>query len=57
MDDAIVVVESVERIMSEEKLSPKEATYKAMSQNFWSINRDRFSFGCGTYSYGILKWV
>jgi multidrug efflux pump len=32
VDDAIVVVESVERIMSEEKLSPKEATYKAMSQ-------------------------
>ncbi|MEZ5540085.1 MAG: efflux RND transporter permease subunit [Pseudomonadales bacterium] len=32
VDDAIVVVESVERIMSEEGLSPKEATYKAMSQ-------------------------
>ncbi len=32
VDDAIVVVESVERIMSEEKLSPKAATYKAMSQ-------------------------
>jgi len=32
VDDAIVVVENVERIMSEEGLSPKEATKKAMSQ-------------------------
>ena len=32
VDDAIVVVENVERIMSEEGLSPKEATRKSMSQ-------------------------
>jgi len=32
VDDAIVVVENVERIMAEEGLSPKEATIKAMSQ-------------------------
>ena len=32
VDDAIVVVENVERIMAEEKLSPKEATRKSMSQ-------------------------
>jgi hydrophobe/amphiphile efflux-1 (HAE1) family protein len=32
VDDAIVVVENVERIMSEEGLSPKEATAKSMSQ-------------------------
>jgi multidrug efflux pump len=32
VDDAIVVVENVERIMSEEGLSPVEATRKAMSQ-------------------------
>jgi len=32
VDDAIVVVENVERIMTEEKLSPKEATRKAMGQ-------------------------
>ena len=31
-DDAIVVVENVERIMAEEHLSPKEATRKAMGQ-------------------------
>ena len=32
VDDAIVVVENVERIMSEEGLSPREATHKAMGQ-------------------------
>jgi multidrug efflux pump len=32
VDDAIVVVENVERIMSEEGLSPLEATRKSMSQ-------------------------
>ncbi|MFK3780120.1 multidrug efflux RND transporter permease subunit [Agrobacterium sp. NPDC089420] len=32
VDDAIVVVENVERIMAEEGLSPKEATKKAMKQ-------------------------
>ena len=32
VDDAIVVVENVERIMSEEDLSPKEATKKSMDQ-------------------------
>src|SRR4029453_19273144 len=32
VDDAIVVVENVERVMSEEGLSPREATRKAMDQ-------------------------
>lgn len=32
VDDAIVVVENVERLMEEEGLSPKEATRKSMSQ-------------------------
>ena len=32
VDDAIVVIENVERIMSEEKLPPREATRKAMGQ-------------------------
>jgi len=32
VDDAIVVVENVERIMSEEGLSPREATEKSMDQ-------------------------
>ena len=37
VDDAIVVVENVERIMSEEGLSAREATYKAMSQIYGAI--------------------
>ena len=32
VDDAIVVVENVERIMEEEGLSPREATHKSMGQ-------------------------
>ncbi|HEY2628279.1 MAG TPA: efflux RND transporter permease subunit, partial [Usitatibacter sp.] len=32
VDDAIVVVENVERVMTEEKLGPREATAKAMGQ-------------------------
>jgi multidrug efflux pump len=32
VDDAIVVIENVERIMAEEGLPPREATYKAMDQ-------------------------
>ncbi|HTH93769.1 MAG TPA: efflux RND transporter permease subunit [Rhodocyclaceae bacterium] len=32
VDDAIVVIENVERIMTEEKLDPKAATQKAMGQ-------------------------
>jgi HAE1 family hydrophobic/amphiphilic exporter-1 len=32
VDDAIVVVENVERVMSEEGLSPKEATKKSMAE-------------------------
>ncbi len=32
VDDAIVVVENVERVMREERLSPKEATKKSMDQ-------------------------
>ena len=37
VDDAIVVVENVERLMSEEGLAPREATRKAMGQIFSAI--------------------
>jgi len=32
VDDAIVVIENVERIMAEDRLAPREATHKAMGQ-------------------------
>ncbi|MGE5028181.1 MAG: efflux RND transporter permease subunit [Betaproteobacteria bacterium] len=37
VDDAIVVVEAVERIMSEEELTPRQAARKAMDQIFNAI--------------------
>ena len=37
VDDAIVVVENVERVMSEEGLSPAEATKKSMGQIFGAL--------------------
>lgn len=40
VDDAIVVVENVERVIAEEHLSPKEATHKSMSQirgRWWGL--------------------
>ncbi len=37
VDDAIVVVENVERIMSEEDLPPREATIKAMGQIYAAV--------------------
>ncbi|MBF0178974.1 MAG: multidrug efflux RND transporter permease subunit [Magnetococcales bacterium] len=37
VDDAIVVVENVERVMAEEGLPPREATRKAMTQIFGAI--------------------
>ena len=37
VDDAIVVVENVERIMTEEGLPPREATIKAMGQIFAAV--------------------
>ncbi len=37
VDDAIVVVENVQRILETEHLPPKEATYKAMKQVFSAV--------------------
>jgi multidrug efflux pump len=37
VDDAIVVIENVERLMAEEGLSPPEATHKAMDQIIYAI--------------------
>lgn len=49
VDDAIVVVENVERVMAEEGLPPKEATRKSMGQiqALWSVSR----WYCQRYSY------
>src|SRR4030042_5711532 len=46
VDDAIVVVENVERIMAEEGLSPREATAKSMGQ----ITRALIGIGFGVFA-------
>jgi len=50
VDDAIVVVENVERVMAEEHLSPKEATVKSMGQ----IQGALVGIGPGAWSAVLL---
>ncbi len=55
VDDAIVVVENVERVMMEDKLPPKEATEKSMSQIQGRTGGYRDGAVSGIYSDGILR--
>ena len=65
VDDAIVVVENVERIMHEEGLSPKEATIKSMKHGvFWRIGLcdlspifDHHRFSNGSFSVGSIDSI
>ena len=54
VDDAIVVVENVERIMAEEKLSPREATRKAMGQITGAIIGITLVLTRGVHPDGVL---
>ena len=54
VDDAIVVVENVERIMAEEGLPPKEATRKAMSQITGRHHRHHAGADGGVRADGVL---
>ena len=56
VDDAIVVVENVERLMSEEGLSPKEATKKSMGQITGALVGIALSRR-GVHSDGVLRWL
>ncbi len=55
VDDAIVVVENVERVMQEEGLPPKEAT-KIHGADPGGIGWDRVGIVCGICSDGFLRW-
>ena len=55
VDDAIVVVENVERVMSEEGLPPKEATRKSMEQITGALVGDRARAGGGVRPDGVLR--
>ncbi len=54
VDDAIVVVENVERIMSEEGLTPREATRKSMGQ-IRGTGRDCDGAFGGICANGLLR--
>ncbi len=55
VDDAIVVVENVERVMAEEGLPPKEATRKSMGQDPGRAGRYRHGAVGGIYPNGVLR--
>ncbi|GGI20306.1 hypothetical protein GCM10008066_23370 [Oxalicibacterium faecigallinarum] len=55
VDDAIVVVENVERIMAEEGLSPRDATRKAMGQISGALVGITLA-DCRVHPDGILRW-
>ena len=55
VDDAIVVVENVERIMSEEGLPPREATRKAMGQISGAIVGVTRGADLGVRAAGLLR--
>ena len=55
VDDAIVVVENVERIMSEEGLPPREATRKSMEQITERPDRHRPGALGGVRPHGLLR--
>ncbi len=55
VDDAIVVVENVERVIAEDKLPPKEATHKSMGADPTCAGRDcRCSFR-SVYADGLYE--
>ena len=55
VDDAIVVIENVERIMSEEGLPPREATKKAMGQITAALIGITRHAGLGVPADGVLR--
>ena len=55
VDDAIVVVENVERIMSEEGLPPREATRKAMTADHRRHHRHHAGAGGRVHPDGVLS--
>ncbi len=55
VDDAIVVVENVERVMSEEGLSPREATLQVDGADHRRPGRHRAGAGRGVRADGLLR--
>ena len=55
VDDAIVVVENVERVMAEEGLSPREATRKSMGQITGALVGIALVLARGVRADGVLR--
>ena len=55
VDDAIVVVENVERIMSEEGLAPKDATVRSMERDHRRPDRHRPGPVGGVPAHGLFR--
>ncbi len=55
VDDAIVVVENVERVMAEEGLTPRQATRKSMEQITGALVGIAHGAGGGVHPDGLLR--
>ncbi len=55
VDDAIVVVENVERVMEEENLSPREATRKSMQQITGALVGIALVLSGRVFAHGFLR--
>jgi multidrug efflux pump subunit AcrB len=56
VDDAIVVVENVERLIQEEGLSPKEAR-KSMDELSGALVGIGVVLSAGVPAHGLLRWI
>ena len=57
VDDAIVVVENVERVMDQERLSPHDATEKSMTQITGALVGIAMVLSAVFVPDGFLRWL
>ena len=57
VDDAIVVIENVERVMAEEGLSPRDATRKSMGQITGALCRHRACARRSVPAHGVFQRI
>ena len=56
VDDAIVVIENIERHIQEYGKSARQAASDAMREVFGAVHRDRPGADCGVRAGGVLPW-
>ncbi len=57
VDDAIVVVENVERLMHEQQMSAQQASIASMQEISGGIDWDYFGVNRSVYSHGLFRWL